>query len=413
MATPRSSSASPVPSASFASSASSASSESSSTRPIALLHVITDLDVGGTELALARLLANMDARRFRHRVVSLLPMGPVAATLAAAGIEVESLDMPKGRVTPGGIVRLRRIVREMTPDVVNSWLYHADLLSTIALMPGSRIPLVWNLRSSHMDMRRYSWVSRTTRRLCAWVSRRPDLIVANSTTGRDYHIEFGYRARAWQVIVNGIDTDRFRPDAEARRAIREEVGIPADAPLIGLLARHDAMKGHPVFLEAAARIAESRPDAHFLLAGTGVEPGAPFFAAWLAARPGIASRVHLLGRRSDTERLMAALDVYCSPSLGEGFPNAPAEAMSSGVPVVASDAGDSRLIVGDTGIVVPVGNAAALADGCLSLLREPEDARRARRERARARIVEQFGLARAVTEYERMIEGVLARRRER
>jgi len=270
---------------------------------------------------------------------------------------------------------------------------------------------VWNLRASHMDMRRYSWVSRATRHLCAWLSRRPDLIVANSTTGRDYHIEFGYRARAWQVIVNGIDSDRFRPDPEARRAVREELGIPADAPVIGLLARHDAMKGHSVFLDAAVRTAEGCAAAHFLLAGTGVEPDAPFFAAWLAAHPAIASRVHLIGRRSDTERLLAALDVYCSPSLGEGFPNAPAEAMSSGVPVVASDAGDSRLIVGDTGIIVPVNDAAGLADGCLTLLREPEASRRARSERARARIVEQFGLARAVTEYERMIDGVLDRRR--
>jgi glycosyltransferase involved in cell wall biosynthesis len=388
-----------------------ASSDAPATRPITLLHIITDLDVGGTELSLARLLANMNARRFRHRVVSLLPAGPVATMLTDAGIEASSLGMPPGRITIGALARLRRIVRETAPDVVNSWLYHADLLSTLALVPGSRIPLVWNLRASHMDMRRYSWVSRATRHLCAWLSGRPDLIVANSTTGRDYHIEFGYRARAWEVIFNGIETDRFRPDEEARRAVRAELSIPADAPVIGVLARHDAMKGHPVFLDAALRIGEADPSVHFLLAGTGVEPGAPFFGGWLAAHPEMASRVHLIGRRSDTERLMAALDVYCSPSLGEGFPNAPAEAMSSGVPVVASDAGDSRLIVGETGIVAPVGDAAALAEGCLALVREPEDARRARSEQARARVVERFGLSRAITEYERMIDGVLDRRR--
>jgi glycosyltransferase involved in cell wall biosynthesis len=345
--------------------------------------------------------------------VSLLPAGPVATILTDAGIEASSLDMPPGRITIGGLARLRRIVRETAPDLVNSWLYHADLLSTLALLPGPRIPLVWNLRASHMDMRRYSWVSRATRRLCAWLSGRPDLIVANSTTGRDYHIEFGYRARAWDVIFNGIETDRFRPDAEARRAVRAELGIPAEAPVIGLLARHDAMKGHAVFLDAALRIVEACPAVRFLLAGTGVEPGAPFFAQWLAAHPAMASRLHLIGRRSDTARLMAALDVYCSPSLGEGFPNAPAEAMSSGVPVVASDAGDSRAIVGDTGIVAPVGDAAGLAEGCVALLREPEDTRRARRDQARARVVGRFGLARAVTEYERMIDGVLERRRAR
>jgi glycosyltransferase involved in cell wall biosynthesis len=173
------------------------------------------------------------------------------------------------------------------------------------------------------------------------------------------------------------------------------------------------MKGHSVFLEAAVRIADACADVHFLLAGTGVDPDAPFFAQWLAGHPAIAARVHLMGRRSDTPRLMAALDVYCSPSLGEGFPNAVAEAMSSGVPVAASDAGDSRLIVGETGIVAPVNDAAALAEGCLALLREPDASRRARGEQARARVVDRFGLARAVGEYERMIDGVLDGRRAR
>jgi glycosyltransferase involved in cell wall biosynthesis len=381
--------------------------------PLTLLHVITDLDVGGTELSLARLLVSMNRERFRHRVVSLLPAGPVAAMLRDDGIEVDSLEMAHGRLTFGGLGRLRRLIGETKPDLVTSWLYHADLLSTVALLPGSRVPLVWNVRSAHMDMRRYSWVSRATRRLCARLSGRPDLIVANSTAGRDYHVEFGYHARAWEVIFNGIDTDRFRPDADARRGVRQDVGIPADAPVVGLLARHDAMKGHPVFLDAALRIAEACPSVHFLLAGTGVEPSAPFFAQWLAGHAAMAPRLHLLGRRADTPRLMAALDVYCSPSLGEGFPNAVAEAMSSGVPVAASDAGDSRLIIGETGIIAPVDNAAALAEGCLALAREPEDTRRARSEQARARVVERFGLARAVSEYERMIDGVLARRRER
>jgi glycosyltransferase involved in cell wall biosynthesis len=382
-------------------------------RPFTLLHVITDLDVGGTELSLARLVASMDRARFRHHVVSLLPAGPVAATIRDAGIEVGSLDMPPGRITVSGLGRLRRLIAEIQPDLVNSWLYHADLLSTMALLPGSRVPLVWNLRAAHMDMARYSWVSRATRHLCAWLSRRPELIIANSTAGRDYHVAFGYRAKAWDVIFNGIDTDRFQPDADARRAIREELGVPAAAPLVGLLARHDAMKGHPVFLDAARRIAEARPDAHFLLAGTGVEPAAPAFAEWLAAHPAIAPRVHLLGRRSDTPRLMASLDVYCSPSLGEGFPNAPAEAMASGVPAVASDAGDSRQIAGDVGIVVPVGDAAGLAAGCLALIGEDAQARLDRSRRARARIVDHFNMPRATRAYEDALIRVLDARHAR
>jgi glycosyltransferase involved in cell wall biosynthesis len=378
----------------------------------ALLHVITDLNVGGAQLALARLITHMDRDRFRHHVVSLLSSGPVAAQLTEAGIPVTSLDMRHGGFDVRALSKLRRLIHDWRPDVVDSWLYHADLLSTLAVMPGPRWPLVWNLRASAMDMRRYSWKSRATRRACAWLSGQPDLIVANSTAGRDFHQQIGYRARAWEIVFNGIDVDRYRPDADARDALARELGL-AGARFVGLLARHDAMKGHDVFLEAARQIAEQRADVHFVLAGTGVEASAPFFHDWMTAHPAIAPRLHLLGQRRDTPRLMAALDVYCSPSLSEGFPNVVAEAMACGVPCAASDAGDSRAIVGDTGLVVPVGDAPGLARSCLALLAESYETTRQRGARARARIVDEFNLPRAVHAYERVFDNVLARRRAR
>jgi glycosyltransferase involved in cell wall biosynthesis len=382
------------------------------TPPFTLLHVITDLDVGGAQLALARMITQMDRARFEHRVVSLLPSGPVAGMLTAAGIPVTSLELSRGRVTPAGLWRLRRLIREWQPHAVSSWLYHADVLATLALMPRRTVPLIWNLRAAQMDMRQYSWVSRATRRACAFLSRHPDVIVANSETGREFHAALGYRPRAWEIVFNGIDTDRYRPDPEARRAIRQELGLAADshARMIGMLARHDRMKGHPVFLEAARQIAERHPAVQFLLAGTGVEAATPYFHEFRAAHPALAPRLHLLGRRSDTPRLMAALDVYCLPSLGEGFPNVVAEAMACGVPCVASDAGDARTIIGDTGIVVPVGQASALAEGCLALLAEDAETHAARARRARARVVDEYNLPRAVRAFEAVFDRVLEQR---
>jgi glycosyltransferase involved in cell wall biosynthesis len=383
--------------------------------PFTLLHVITDLDVGGAQLALARMITQMDRARFRHRVVSLLPSGPVEEMLAAAGIPVTSLELPRGRVTPAGLWRLRRLIREWQPHVVGSWLYHADLLATLALLPGRSVPLIWNLRSARMDMQQYSWVSRATRRACAVLSHQPDVIVANSATGQAFHAQLGYRPRAWEIVFNGVETDHYRPDPGARREIRQELGLPADspAPLIGVLARYDPMKGHPVFLEAARQIAERHPDVQFLLAGTGVEAATPYFQEFRDAHPALAPRVHLLGRRSDTARLMAALDVYCLPSIGEGFPNVVAEAMACGVPCAVTDAGDARTIVGDTGVVVPVGQASALADGCLALLGEDTPTRVDRSRRARARVVDLFNLPRAVRAYEAIFERVVEARHSR
>lgn len=382
---------------------SSPADQAHAARPVQVLHVITTLDIGGAELSLARLLAHMDPARFSQRVVSLLPPGPVRDTLDRAGIPVSSLHLRPGRISLGGLRQLRRLLHDTRPDLIVSWLYHADLLATLARLPRRSPPLIWNLRASHMDMRQYSWVSGLTRRACAWLSPHPAIIVANSSTGRAAHEALGYRPRAWQVIPNGIDTDRYQPDPEARAAVARELSLPDDprTRLVGVMARLDAMKGHAPFLDAARQIARRLPHTHFLLAGTGVDAQAPLFAR-AAADEVLRGRLHLLGPRRDVPRLLAALDLYCSPSLGEGFPNAVAEAMACGVPCVASDAGDSRHIVSDTGLIVPVADANALAAGCISLLEHPLPMLRTLGHQARARIVHQFGLPRAVREYEQL-----------
>ena len=133
--------------------------------------------------------------------------------------------------------------------------------------------VVWNVRNSDMVMGRYGLLSRLTLHACRLAARHPDGIVVNSRAGYDHHRRLGYRARAWFFIPNGIDLDRFRPDAAARARVRGELGIPPEAPLIGFVARVDPMKDHETFLRAAALLARRRPDAWFLLAGAGTEPG--------------------------------------------------------------------------------------------------------------------------------------------
>jgi glycosyltransferase involved in cell wall biosynthesis len=350
---------------------------------IRVLHVIAGLETGGAETMLAALVAAKPPGLVQS-VVSMVPGGAQAARIAAAGVPLQTLAMRRGRPDPMALLRLARLIRTAEPHVVQSWMYHADIAATLALALGGlrgRTRLAWNLRCSDMAGRQYGAMFRVVRRLWVMLAPRADLVLANSQAGLDYHVRLGLRARATRVIPNGIDTGRFRPDGEARDRVRRQFGLPADARVAVHVARVDPMKDHATMLAAIERV----PGASLLLIGRGTEA---------LARP---PRVLGLGERDDVPALLAAGDLVVSSSAyGEGFSNALAEGMAAGLAAVATDVGDARLILGDTGRVVPPRNPAALGEAIAALLDEAPEACRTRAAAARARIVERFAIARCV-----------------
>lgn len=371
-----------------------------------VLHVITGLDTGGAEMMLYKLVARSDPARYRHVVVSLLAVGPVGHRIAALAVPVHSLDLGRALPDPRATPRLLAVLRRVRPDVIQTWLYHADLLGQLggALV---RTPVVWNIRSTyHRDLGlRLTLVARA----CARVSRFPAAVVTNSYAAKELHTRLGYRPKEWLVIPNGFDTERFAPDPAARQAVRRDLGLPADAPLIGLVARFDPMKDHRTFLRAAGVLAKARPEVHFVLAGRGVTGENKTLREAVAAE-GLPDRVHLLGERDDIPSLTAALDVAtCSSVYGESFPTAVGEAMSCAVPCVVTDVGDAARIVGDTGRVVPRQDAAALAAGWRAMLDLDPEGRRELGRRARVRVEALYSLDSVVRQYESLYERLAAR----
>jgi glycosyltransferase involved in cell wall biosynthesis len=356
-------------------------------RPRKIVYVTAGLGGGGAEAMLTRLVTARPSIADEITVVSLLPAEAHVERLRAGGVNVVELNFNGVGGVASGLRKLARLIAESRPDIVQGWMYHGDLAALIALaMSGRRrqTRLVWSIRCSELDLRRYGVGLRAVVKTCTLLSRRPDLVTANSTAGLESHLSFGYRPRRAEVTINGIDVDEFRPDAAARRAVRIELGIPDDATVLAHVARVDPMKDHGSFLAAMAEL----PELHALLIGTGTE-NLP------AARS-----ILRLGRRHDVPRLSAAADfVVSSSSFGEGFSNALAEGMACGLPAIATDVGDARLIVGDSGLVVPPGNPAALAAAIRTLAREPATARAERAAKARARIVENFAMSRAVARY--------------
>jgi len=360
-----------------------------------ILHVITDLNVGGAETMLYRLVQVPEMARCEHRVVSLTSPGAIGDRLRQLGIE--SLALGMGRFpSPLKIVRLARIVRDFRPAVVHTWMYHANLIGGIAARLAGGVPIVWAIHSCVLEPGRARWTTRWTVALGAWLSGwLPDHIVAVSRASRDQHVAIGYDPTKLVVIPNGFDVEQYRPDPGARRAVREELRLDPDAVVIGLVARIDPVKDHASFIRAAALLARRQPHAAFLFCGDGTE-----HLAGAIDGAGLSDRFRLLGHRDDVPRVMNALDVatLCSAA-GEAFPLVVGEAMACGVPCVVTDLGDCSYLVGETGRVVRPRDPEALAAAWEEMVLLGPDGRHRLGREARRRIEREFSLRRVAAEY--------------
>jgi glycosyltransferase involved in cell wall biosynthesis len=376
-----------------------------------IIHFITGLGVGGAELMLARLAARADKDRFRSIVVSLLAGGSVADQIRASGVEVRSLNLRRARDLPIAMARLEYLLLSTRPDILQTWLYHADLLGLFAGLAALVPRILWNIRSTAPPVGPIRSVSHLLPRALAKLSALPAAIVVNSETGRRVHQEYGYACRDWRVIPNGFDTDLFKPIPGTGKAVRHSLGIPDDAQVVGMLARFHPDKDHDTFLQAVVLTHRRLGGVHFVLAGSGVDASSELAAR--VARLDLSDCVHLLGERRDIPSLISSFDIATLSSWTEGFPNAIGEAMSCCVPCVATDVGDSALLVGSTGLVVAPRDAIALSRAWTELLQAPGGVRQALGLSARERIIADFSLSRAVRRYEDLYEDMSARRGSR
>ena len=321
------------------------------------------------------------------------------------GVPVYSLNMPRGRATAHGLVKLWRLLRMMRPRILQTWLYHGDLLGLIFGKLASIRNICWNIRCSYMDWERYRFSTKWAVKMCSYLSSFPQAIITNSLEARKFHVGLGYKAKRWKVIPNGFDLERFKPDREAKPRLLNELGISAqfkgeenNTILIGFIARHDPMKDHPTFFKAASELIQERGNVHFILSGNGIKPENRSIAMQI---PDIwKNHFHLLGEREDIEKITAALDIASLVSHGEGFPNVICEAMACEVPCVTTDVGDAAFIVNNTGYVVPPSDSKALAGAWKALIDLGSDGRRELGLSARNRVITHFELPKVVKDYE-------------
>ncbi|BFU93741.1 MAG: hypothetical protein NTNFB02_04630 [Nitrospira sp.] len=251
-----------------------------------------------------------------------------------------------------------------------------------------------------MDLGRYGWLDRVLYRVLyrleSRLSRFCDLVIVNSESELEYAVAQGFPAEKMLCIPNGIDTERFKPDAAAGRRFRLSHGIEDNVPPIGLIGRIDPMKGHRTFLTAAASLIAAGGNARFVCVGDGNARLKENLRAQ-ADRLGLAGLVSWLDEHDPIEEVYNGLDLLTSSSsYGEGFSNAVAEAMACGRACVVTDVGDARRIVGHTGLVVPPDRSDELVSAWRRLLSVDRSERASLGGAARERIVLHFGLDRLV-----------------
>lgn len=374
-----------------------------------IAHVITGLGAGGTPVMLHKILAAQQAMPdIESRVVGLIHDGPIADQIRALGIPVVCLGMRPGIPDPRALWALKNELQAFRPDLIQSWLYHSDFMSSLVSRWAGRAPVVWNLRHATLDPQHDSRSTLWTAKACAWLSRfSPARILVNTQSGRRVHADYGYDDRKMQVVPNGFDLQRFRPNAEAHAALRKSLGLTPEAQLVGLVARFSDLKGHDVFIRAMSDVAARIPDAHFVLCGTNVTSSNETLTRWINDS-GCRERFHLLGERLDVEHIHAALDVEVSASVSEAFSNSIGEAMCCGVPCVVTDVGDSAWLVDHTGAVVPVGDATALGHACLQILSSLAEQRVELSRLARMRMSQHFDIHVIAQQYHDIWQEVLA-----
>jgi glycosyltransferase involved in cell wall biosynthesis len=311
--------------------------------------------------------------------------------LRQAGVVVFALGLRSLLDLPRAFGQLFRIIRARNPDIVQTWMYHADFLGGLAAKMGSDCPVVWGVRTTDVPVGGAP-ATALLRWICARLSHwLPDRIVCAAQASRQSHEAIGYDARKMLVIPNGYDLSRLTASSEERRETRARFGIAEDELVIGSVGRLHADKDPENFVRMAALLASRHARLCFLMVGRGIDDHSESLRRCIAGLGG-AGRFILIGERADVPQCLAAMDVFCLHSRNEGFPNVLAEAMAMGLPCVTTDVGDAAMLISDVGIVVPRENPERLAKAIEELMRLSPLERKTLGARAKARIQDRYSI---------------------
>lgn len=312
-----------------------------------IVHIIIGLEVGGAELMLKRLVLHSQKKGlYQHIVISLTDIGVIGKDLQQQGITVYSLGMHSLLSVPQTFFKLKKCLRSLAPDTVQTWMYHADFLGGLAAKSVGVKNIIWGIRTTDVSQGA-SKLTVYLSKLCAKLSYSvPNTIVCAAKASKDYHISIGYDAAKMRVIPNGFDIEALYATDEDGHAIRQQIGLSADDIVIGSIGRFNPVKNQKLFIEVADLLIKNNPNLplKFLMVGRDNTADNHELMSWLSAHD-LTNHFTLLGQRDDVAKCMKAMDMVCLHSKTEGFPNIVVEAMILQTFVVSTDVGEVSTLI--------------------------------------------------------------------
>lgn len=374
-------------------------------QPIKVLHVISGLESGGAEKMLLRLALCSNMNSTSYHILSLSGYGALGKDFISAGIPLYTISMKQHRISWRDIVAMGKIMKMVDPDVVQTWMFHADFIGGLIARFWLNKPVVWNLRQSDtLD-------DKLIKKLLANVVNRvlsyfvPKVIVCCGMHVKNLYQSKGYCSKKLIVIPNGYDTSSFCIDPKRRFSVRTSRALLDSHIVIGVVGRFHPMKDHLNFVRAAQIVSDTLSEARFVFCGNGLDDKNKELMGWIDSVGLPKDRCIFLGEQAIMREVYPMLDLLVSSSRsGEGFPNVIAEAMASGVPCVATDIGGSAEVIGREDLIVPPSRSDLLADAIIKIVNLNPEERKALVQEARARIVDKYSITSACLSYESLYD---------
>lgn len=366
-----------------------------------VVHIVIGLTNGGAEAMLYQMCSNDDY--CEHTVISLTDQGKYISMLRDIGVKVHCLNIKNKKLS--GLFRLYSLLRNIKPDVVQTWMYHADLIGGVIAKIAGVKKIYWGIHSTTLDSKECKNLIRLRKINAIFSNFIPSSIICCAQKSLEVHAQVGFNKDKLVVVHNGYNLSLFKINKDMRNEIRKELSLESERLLIGLVGRFNPQKDHKNLLQALPIVKNKYPSIMCLFVGPDMNVSNPILMEWIDSFD-LRENILLLDQRNDVPAIMNALDIHVLPSaFGEAFPNVLNEAMACGIPCVTTDIGDASVIVGDTGWIVPAKDPKRLAEAIMEAFSEmkglPHDWN-FRKDRARNRVEMNFSVNAMILGYRKV-----------